>query len=1051
MKIAHVSDIHVRNYRYHKEYQQVFDQLYEKLRELKPDIIVNTGDTAHTKLNLSPSYFDMTAKMFKNLADIAPYHVILGNHDLNLRNLSRIDAITPIVEALGHPNLFLHKNTAQVDVGQDCVLNVLSIIDPENWTPPEDESKINIALYHGCVSGVSTDAGFVLSHGDISLSELLGYDYVLLGDIHKTNQKVDKKGKMRYPGSLIQQNFGETPDKGFLLWDIKDKDDFTVEHVVLENPKPFITVDLTRQGRLPKKLKIKDNARVRLVSENTLPLDVIRRGIELVKTKFKAESVTYVCRANGSSGSPDEIIEGIGNDDLRDIEVQQELIDEYLSEYQVDPETLQRIFHLNHKYNVLAEEEEEVKRNINWKLLSLKWDNLFNYGEDNVIDFEKMQGVVGILGKNFSGKSSIIDSFLYTLFNSTSKNERKNLNIINQNREAAKASVEVAVGHSVYKIDRESIKYERTLKGNTSQEAKTNVEFTRFDQDTNEEVVLTGDKRSSTDKNIRSVFGSLDDFLLTSMASQLGSLNYINEGSTKRKEILAKFLDLEIFEKKFKKAKEDASDLRSALKRFDARDFDQDLTDLNTELARNETAIEHKERMCKEIKIEVEELESKKKGLESSLSSIPEEIIDINQVLEEIRLNKEKFISTAKESQKKKGLLTEKQEMNNKIKTFIENFPIDNIQNARNKVADNEDKLNQLETDLDLLLLKLKQQEKKTGLLNEVPCGEEYSHCKFIKDAYSASNIVDVTKKSVEDLQISRNKVQRELDQLEGTKIEERYEKYLQLLEKNNAISKEVNDLLLSLEKNKTLSIKMKNTIDFLEDKRSLYNENKEAIENYEQLSKEFKSIDKKITLKNEEHECCKKETLEFYKTNGSLEQKLAQIKAEEQEKEQMQKQYSAYHLLMTCMHSNGISYDIIKKRLPLINEEISKILTSIVNFQVMFVNDDRKLDILIQHPSYDPRPIELGSGAEKTIAAMAIRLALLNVTTMPKGDIFVLDEPGTALDEENMEGFVRILEMIKSQFKTVLLISHLDTLKDIVDKQIIIEKEDGFAKVYEV
>ena len=152
----------------------------------------------------------------------------------------------------------------------------------------------------------------------------------------------------------------------------------------------------------------------------------------------------------------------------------------------------------------------------------------------------------------------------------------------------------------------------------------------------------------------------------------------------------------------------------------------------------------------------------------------------------------------------------------------------------------------------------------------------------------------------------------------------------------------------------------------------------------------------------------------------------------------------------MTCMHSNGISYDIIKKKLPVINEEISKILASIVDFQVMFVNEDNKLDILIKHSNYDPRPIEMGSGAEKTIAAMAIRLALLNVSTLPKGDIFVLDEPGTALDEENMEGFVRILEMIKSQFKTVLLISHLDTLKDIVDKQIIIEKEDGFAKVYE-
>ena len=76
----------------------------------------------------------------------------------------------------------------------------------------------------------------------------------------------------------------------------------------------------------------------------------------------------------------------------------------------------------------------------------------------------------------------------------------------------------------------------------------------------------------------------------------------------------------------------------------------------------------------------------------------------------------------------------------------------------------------------------------------------------------------------------------------------------------------------------------------------------------------------------------------------------------------------------------------------------------------------------------------------------MAIRLALLNVSSLPKGNIFILDEPGTALDEENMEGFVRILDMVKNYFKTVLLISHLDSLKDCVDKQIVIDKRDGFA-----
>ena len=58
------------------------------------------------------------------------------------------------------------------------------------------------------------------------------------------------------------------------------------------------------------------------------------------------------------------------------------------------------------------------------------------------------------------------------------------------------------------------------------------------------------------------------------------------------------------------------------------------------------------------------------------------------------------------------------------------------------------------------------------------------------------------------------------------------------------------------------------------------------------------------------------------------------------------------------------------------------------------------------------------------------------------------IDEMVPALDEENMEGFIRILELIKTQFKTVLLISHLDSLKDTVDTQIVIEQKKGYAYV---
>ena len=153
-------------------------------------------------------------------------------------------------------------------------------------------------------------------------------------------------------------------------------------------------------------------------------------------------------------------------------------------------------------------------------------------------------------------------------------------------------------------------------------------------------------------------------------------------------------------------------------------------------------------------------------------------------------------------------------------------------------------------------------------------------------------------------------------------------------------------------------------------------------------------------------------------------------------------------HLFLQCMHPNGIPYQIIKQKLPLLNEEIAKILSNIVDFEVFFESNDAKLDINIKHPYYDPRPLSMGSGAEKTLASMAIRLALISITNLPKSELFILDEPATALDQEHMEGFTRLLRLIKNQFKTVILISHLDSLKDVVDMTIDIDKVDGYANV---
>ncbi len=44
---------------------------------------------------------------------------------------------------------------------------------------------------------------------------------------------------------------------------------------------------------MPKNIDVPLGARVRLVSQNSLPLDVMRRAMDIAKGRFKPESVTF--------------------------------------------------------------------------------------------------------------------------------------------------------------------------------------------------------------------------------------------------------------------------------------------------------------------------------------------------------------------------------------------------------------------------------------------------------------------------------------------------------------------------------------------------------------------------------------------------------------------------------------------------------------------------------------------------------------------------------------------------------------------------------------
>jgi len=1039
MKFAHIADTHIKNLKYHNEYKTIFNKMYETLLNEKVDYIIHCGDIAHTKTQISPEFVEMASNFFKNLASIAPTYIILGNHDGNLTNDNRQDALTPIVNALNISNLYLLKKSGETKLKDNFSLNVLSVFDEEGWVKPSDPNAVNIALYHGSISGVKTDTNFVLEHADHDISIFEGHDYALLGDIHKTNQTLDEGGRIRYPGSTVQQNHGETNDKGFLIWDIQDKLSFGCQHVLIPNPNPFITLELKENGELPEGINVPPNARLRLLSKNNLPAEMMKNVGDVAKEKWKPESISFLSKNVARSKELREVVDGINKEDLRNLKVQEQLIEEFLVNYKVEREILDKVFEINKKYNTEVEAKEEVARNVNWNVKSIEWDNLFNYGEANKIDFSNLKGIVGIFGKNYSGKSSVIDSILYTLFNTTSKNEKKVSNVINTAKKNAVANLTISIGDSDYVIARSC---EKSMKKNGTEETKTELNFLC------DGVSMNGNTRVETDQNIKKLFGTMDDFLLTSMSSQLDSLSFIREGSTKRKEILARFLDLELFDAKNKLAKEESGSLKAIIKKLEAIDYDTEILKLDNELDTTNQLVSHNNSNSVNISQNLVELRNEISIIEGQLKNNNTEIININETLERKTYLEQSLDKATKQKSSKQNELGNKQTELEKIKVIItkDYSNIDELKEKKkqkNVVISN---LQQINFELQSITKEETALKSKTELLTKVPCDSKFPSCMFIKDAIEASPKLIETQVKKKKIEEDKEAASNLVESYKG--IDEQITKYETHINDIHKFEKEELQLKVEVEKMNTIISNIKKEMIITEEKIDKYKKNEETFSRATELRIDKTQKEKELKLLEEVSRKTNEELTKSHMKIGSLTEKVATLQGAKKELEDYRNQFAAYDYFMKATSTNGISYEIIKKKLPFINEEISAILSNIVDFNVFFEDDGSKLNINIQHLDSDPRPIEMGSGAEKSIAAMAIRLSLLQVSNLPKSNMFILDEPGTALDSENMEGFIRILDMIKNYYDTVLLISHMDALKDVADQIITIDNKDGFASI---
>ncbi|MCK4245455.1 MAG: hypothetical protein KAX20_07515, partial [Candidatus Omnitrophica bacterium] len=187
---------------------------------------------------------------------------------------------------------------------------------------------------------------------------------------------------------------------------------------------------------------------------------------------------------------------------------------------------------------------------------------------------------------------------------------------------------------------------------------------------------------------------------------------------------------------------------------------------------------------------------------------------------------------------------------------------------------------------------------------------------------------------------------------------------------------------------------------------------------------------------------------------SGQREGTIKATKKEMSVAQKIEREMVVYEYFLKCIHGKqGIPYDLIKKRIPIINKEINNVLSGIFDFRVFFDNSDLdNLEIYLQHP-HDRRPryIELGSGSEKSIASKAIRMALLSVTSIPRSNCFISDEPGTSFDSAHLDDFQKLLGIIKTKFDNIFMITHIEELKGAADVIFDIEKSengDSFIKI---
>ncbi len=1032
--IHHISDIQIRNLKRHKEYEQVFDRLYEKIKENKDNAVAYIGgDIAHSKCDMSPELVDQLSRLFKNLADIVPTIIIAGNHDCNLNNRSRLDVLTPIVENLNHPNLHYLKDSG----AYKCADTTFVVWDC--WTDEKDfilskdvEGDTKVVLFHGTVDKAETDLGFKLP-SDVHIDKFKGYDLGLLGDIHK-RQFVNKEETIAYCGSLVQQNHGEEIGKGYLLWDVPKR---TSEYIEIPNDYGYYTV-VIENGKLPNDLdNLPKRARLRAKVANTSGTE-LKKCLAVIQHKYGIKEVVV----HRTDILKDRVRDGNKLDlgDVNNPDFQYEMIEEYLNNnFLIDNETLKKIKDINGELNGSLP-IDNITKNVDWKLKRFEFDNMFSYGEDNVVDFTKLSGVVGLFAANASGKSSLLDALCFCLFDTSTRTYTAS-SVLNNKKSSFKCKL-------LFEVNGQDYVVERIAKKQRNGHVKVNVDFYTHD-DSGEVISLNGDQRRTTNNNIKQVVGTFEDFILTTLSAQNANTVFIDKTQKERKELLAQFMGLGVFDRLYTLANEEISEVQAVLRNFSKTNYDEQLADVETNIDVLSDNLKDKRKEYKAIEKDVNILQKDILKLNKKIKPIDETVTDINLLQSELKDNQELHKQTQTLFQEALHKISHIESTKTMTMNQLEEFKNENILQKYNELESFRYDFDKTDTEIDKLKEEVQRKLDKIRKLGDLEYDPKCEYCMnnvFVKDARETKKLLQDDKLQSDKLISKKNDLDSKIKDLgEVEKKKEQFDKCEELFE-------QLNNDLSSVETNrdhlgeKLVYIDEKNVI-VEENITKYYEQEKDVVHNNKvkkDIAKQEVELDMTTTYLKSADKNVKETEIEL-KVSENQKKEIIKIIEEVQE---LEEKNVAYRYYLEAVKRDGVPYELISKALPAIENEVNNILSQLVDFTMTFDMDGKNINNYIVYDNDNTWPLDLSSGMERFISSLAIRVGLINVSNLPRGNFLAIDEGWGTMDSENLNSVYNLFQYLKTQFQFTLIVSHIDSMRDAVDTLLEIKKEGGYSSV---